>query len=70
MKIAIPLLMGSNGKWMSNGPEKDCDWGLMADCIMDDDKDPACVRRYMVHVTIDVPDAVTTVEADTVENAR
>lgn len=51
--INIPILIGSNGKWMSNGP--DPDWGLLADCIIDDDKDPAQSKRYIVRVAVPVP---------------
>lgn len=53
MTINIPILIGSNGKWMTNGP--DPDWGLLADCIMDDDKDPKQSKRYFVRVKIPVP---------------
>jgi hypothetical protein len=51
--IDIPVLIGSNGRWMSSGP--DPDWGLLADCIMDDDKDPAQSKRYIVRVKVPVP---------------
>lgn len=47
---------------MSNGP--DPDWGLLADCIMDDNnEDPKQTRKVMVAATIPVPDDFELVEA-------
>ncbi len=62
MTIEIPVLMGSNGKWMSNG--EDPDWGLLADCIMDGGNDPSQSRKYVVRVTLEVPPDHVTVDAN------
>lgn len=66
--IEIPVLIGSDGTWMSNGP--DPDWGLLADCIMTDGKDPPQSRKYTVRVTLELPPAINTADAESVETVR
>ena len=65
LTIEIPLLVGSNGKWSTMGPDED--WGLMADCIMDGSEDPEQSRRYKVRVTVDLPETVILGNAVAVE---
>lgn len=67
MTIDIPLLIGSNGKWCTMGP--DPDWGLLADSIMDGRKDPAQSKRYMVRVKIPVPTEADYLIGEAVETA-
>ena len=62
IEINIPVLVGSNGKWNTMGPEPD--WGIMADCIMDGNEDPKQVRKYMVRATVTVPDDFEIVVGD------
>lgn len=79
IEIAIPVLVGSNGKWSAYGydsaknPAKDIDWGMLADNLDDAPHDakepswPAVERRYIVRATVEVPDEIDDVEAAVVE---
>lgn len=68
IEIAIPVIVGSNGKWCANGfdsvkdPAKDADWGFMADSLDSsgpNDREPvwpSAERRYIIRAFVEVPD--------------
>lgn len=70
--IEIPVLVGSNGKWCANGyskmAEHGVDWGLLADALEGDDgKYPGAEKRYVVRVTVLLPDEEPEVVTGTLE---
>ena len=68
LTIEIPVIVGSNGKWIAHGydcmrdPDEDVDWGFMSehlDSSGPNDKDPiwpAAEKRFVVRATVYVPD--------------
>lgn len=81
IEIAIPVLVGSNGKWSAYGydsakdPARDVDWGLLADNLEGETPDgepifPAVERRYIVRAVVEVPDALAEVEAHAIETLK
>jgi hypothetical protein len=77
MKVKIPLMVGSNGKWSAYGHGElgephDCDdWGMIADNLLEwpergDPIAPDAMMKHYVTVEIEVPDGVTEVAGATV----
>lgn len=72
IKIRIPVLVGSNGKWYANGydalksPSEDADWGFMSDNLDSSPVGaresiwPAAEARFIVEAEVEIPDETPT----------
>lgn len=56
VNIKIGVLVGSNGKASAWSVDGSMDWGLAADCIMNDDgTDPEVSKKYFVNISVPKP---------------
>jgi hypothetical protein len=64
IEIAIPVIVGSNGKWCTLGDHDGLhDWSFMSGALYDlDEPDslPLNERRYIVRAIVEIPDEVVT----------